>query len=122
MSGGGGEFETPPSSPSYSPQASDNEEDEGNASVASDDSGGPGWWTDEQLQQREEEREARCIYLANKAHIELIHALPEDIRPTLDSVLAYTEWVSLGDWHLFESDVHALARIVENFLVSQENN
>ena len=121
MSGGGGEFETPPSPPSYSPQASDNEEDGENVSVSSDDSGGPGWWTNEQLQQREEEREARCIYLANKAHIELIHALPEDIRPTLDSVLAYTEWVSLGDWHLFESDVHALTRIVWNFKKPQDN-
>ena len=110
----GGEFETPPSSPNYSPQPSDNEED--------DDSGGPGWWTNEQLQQREEEREARVIYLANKAHIDLIHALPEDICPTLNSVLEYTEWVSLGDWHLVESDVHVQMRIVEHFLVSQENN
>ena len=91
-------------------------------SVASDDSGGPGWWTDEALAQREQEREARCIYLANKAHIELIHALPEDIRPTLETVLGYTEYISLGDWHLFESDVHALARIVENFLMPQGNN
>ena len=122
MPGGGGEFETPPSSPSYSPQPSDDEEDEENMSVASDDSGGPGWWTDEALAQREQEREARCIYLDNKAHIELMSALPEDIRPTLETVLGYTEWISLGDWHLFESDVHALARIVENFLVSQENN
>ena len=81
-----------------------------------------GWWENEEIVQKERERFERCIYLANKAHIELIHALPEDIRPTLDSVLAYTEWVSLGDWHLFESDVHALARIVENFLVPQENN
>ena len=107
MSGGGEEFETPPTSPSYSPQPSDDEED----------SGEPGWWTDEALAQREQEREERCIYLANKAHIDLIHALPEDICPTLTAVLEYTEWLSLGDWHLFESDVHALARIVENFLV-----
>ena len=121
MSAGGGEFETPPPSPNYSPQPSD-DEDEEDMGVVDDDSGGPGWWMNEQLQQREEEREARCVYLANKAHIELIHALPEDIRPTLDSVLAYTEWVSLGDWHLFESDVHALARIVENFLLPQGYN
>ena len=91
-------------------------------SVASDDSGGPGWWTDEALAQREQEREARCIYLANKAHIDLMSALPEDICPTLNAVLEYTEWISLGDWHLFESDVHAQARIVENFLVPQGNN
>ena len=91
-------------------------------SVASDDSGGPGWWTDEALAQREQEREARCIYLANKAHIDLMSALPEDICPTLETVLGYTEYVSLGDWHLFESDVHAHARIVENFLMPQENN
>ena len=122
MSGGGEEFETPPASPSYSPQPSDSEEDEEDMDVANDVPDETEWWTDEQLQQREEEREARCVYLANKAHIELIHALPEDIRPTLDSVLEYTEWVSLGDWHLFESDVHALARIVENFLMSQNNN
>ena len=81
-----------------------------------------GWWENEEIVQKERERFERCIYLANKAHIELIHALPEDIRPTLDSVLAYTEWVSLGDWHLVESDVHVQARIVEHFLVSQENN
>ena len=85
-------------------------------SVADDDSGGPGWWTNEQLQQREEEREARCIYLANKAHIELMSALPEDIRPTLETVLGYTEWISLSNWHLFGSDVDALTRIVWNFV------
>ena len=95
----GGEFETPPASPSYSPQPSDDEEDGENTSVASDDSGGPGWWTDEALAQREREREERCIYLANRAHIELMHALPEDICPTLNDVLEYTEWISLGDWH-----------------------
>ena len=119
MSAGGEEFETPPPSPNYSPQPSDDEEDEENASVASD---GPGWWEQEPFEQREIERQERCIYLANRAHIELIHALPEDICPTLTAVLEYTEWISLGDWHLFESDVHAQARIVEHFLVSQENN
>ena len=119
MSGGGGEFETPPPSPNYSPQPSDDEGDEENTSVASD---GPGWWEQEPFEQRELERQERCIYLANRAHIELIHALPEDICPTLTAVLEYTEWVSLGDWHLVESDVHVQARIVEHFLVSQENN
>ena len=103
---GGGEFENPPE----------------DMDVDNDVPDEIGWWEDEEVVQKERERFERCIYLANEAHIELIHALPEDIRPTLDSVLAYTEWVSLGDWHLFESDVHALARIVENFLVSQENN
>ena len=48
--------------------------------------------------------------------------LPEDICPTLETVLGYTEFVSLGNWHLFESDVHAHARIVENFLLPQGNN
>ena len=33
-----------------------------------------------------------------------------------------SEYVSLGNWHLFESDVHAHARIVENFLLPQGNN
>ena len=116
MSGGGEEFETPPASPSYSPQPSDDEEDEENMSVASDDSGGPGWWTDEALAQREQEREARCIYLANKAHIDLMSALPEDICPTLDSVLEFTEWISLSNWHLFGSDVDALTRIMVRFM------
>ena len=126
---GGGEFETPPPSPNYSPQPSD-DEDEENISVAGDDQGGVmGWWAygtgwqaDDEIEQRELERQERCIRLANQAHIDLIHALPEDICPTLTAVLEYTEWISLGDWHLFESDVHAQARIVENFLVPQENN
>jgi len=120
MSAGGGEFETPPPSPNYSPQPSDDEDEE------SDDQGGImgtwvqgiGWWQPGgEIEQRESERQERCIRLANQAHIDLIHALPEDICPTLTAVLEYTEWLSLGDWHLFESDVHALARIVENFLV-----
>ena len=118
MSAGGGEFETPPQSPSYSPQPSD-DEDEENYSVDGD---GLRWWEREPFEQRELERQERCIRLANQAHIDLIHALPEDICPTLTAVLEYTEWISLGDWHLFESDVHAQARIVEHFLVSQENN
>ena len=126
----GGEFETPPPSPNYSPQPSDDEEDGENTSVAGDDQGGVmGWWAygtgwqaDDEIEQRELERQERCIRLANQAHIDLIHALPEDICPTLTAVLEYTEWISLGDWHLFESDVHAQARIVEHFLVSQENN
>ena len=122
MSGGGEEFETPPASPSYSPQPSDSEEGEEDMSVASDNSGGPGWWTDEALAQRERERVERCIYLANAAHKELESVLPEDICPTLETVLGYTEYVSLGDWHLFESDVHALARIVWNFKQPQDNN
>ena len=121
MSAGGGEFETPPPSPNYSPQPSD-DEDEENISVAGDDQDGIGWWADDEIEQRELERQERCIRLANQAHIDLIHALPEDICPTLTAVLEYTEWISLGDWHLFESDVHAQARIVEHFLVSQENN
>ena len=120
MSAGGEEFETPPPSPNYSPQPSDDEDEE------SDDQGGImgtwvqgiGWWQPGgEIEQRESERQERCIRLANQAHIDLIHALPEDICPTLTAVLEYTEWLSLGDWHLFESDVHALARIVENFLV-----
>ena len=121
MSGGGeAQFESPPTSPSYSPQpSSDSEEDE---DVANDDAGGPGWWTDEALAQRERERVERCIYLANAAHKELESVLPEDICPTLETVLGYTEFVSLGNWHLFESDVHAHARIVENFLLPQGNN
>ena len=85
-------------------------------SVASDDSGGPGWWTEEPFEQREREREERCIYLANKAHIDLMSALPEDICPTLETVLGYTEWISLSNWHLFGSDVDALTRIVWNFV------
>ena len=112
MSGGGEEFETPPASPSYSPQPSDSEEDEEDMSVASDGPDEIGWWANEEIEQREQERVGRCIYLANAAHKELESALPEDICPTLETVLGYTEYVSLGDWHLFESDVHALARIV----------
>ena len=116
---GGGEFETPPPSPNYSPQPSDDEGDEENASVASD---GPGWWEQEPFEQREIERQERCIYLANRAHIELIHALPEDICPTLTAVLEYTEWVSLGEWHLVESDEHVQMRIVEHFRLGSQNN
>ena len=94
-------------------------------SVASDDSGGPGWWTDEALTQREREREDRVIYLANKAHIDLMSALTEGNYPTLDEVLEYTEWVSLSNWPLFGSDVDALNRIVWNFVDrarSQDND
>ena len=105
---GGEEFETPPPSPSYSPHPSDDEED--------NDSGGPGLWTEEELLQREEERQGRVVYLANKAHIDLIHALPEDNCPTLDSVLEFTEWISLSNWHLFGSDVDALTRIMVRFM------
>ena len=115
MSGGGEEFETPPASPSYSPQPSDSEEDGEDMSVASDNSGGPGWWTDEMLAQREQERVERCIYLANAAHKELESVLPEDICPTLETVLGYTStsrWVTgiylramctltLGSWRNF---------------------
>ena len=121
MSGGGeAKFESPPASPSYSPQpSSDSEEDE---DVANDDADEVGWWTDEALAQRERERVERCIYLANTAHKELESVLPEDICPTLETVLGYTEYFSLGNWHLFESDVHAHARIVENFLLPQGNN
>ena len=64
----------------------------------------------------------RCIYLANAAHKELESALPEDICPTLETVLWYTEYVSLGDWHLLEIDVHFYERIMENFLLPQGNN
>ena len=125
MSAGGGEFETPPPSPSYSPQPSDDEDEE-----SDDDQGGimgswiqgTGWQVDDGIEQRELERQERCIRLANQAHIDLIHALPGDICPTLTAVLEYTEWLSLGSWHLFEADVHALARIMEHFLVPQENN
>ena len=121
MSGGGeAQFESPPASPSYSPQpSSDSEEDE---DVANDDAGEVGWWTDEALAQREQERAERCLYLANAAHKELERALPEDICPTLETVLQYTEFVSLGNWHLFESDVHAYERIVKHFLLPQGNN
>ena len=77
---------------------------------------------DEALAQREQEREARCIYLDNKAHIDLMSALPEDICPTLETVLGYTEWISLSNWHLFGSDVDALTRIVWNFMQPQNNN
>ena len=121
----GGEFETPPASPSYSPQPSDDEEDGENTSVASDDSGGPGWWTDEAITQREREREDRVIHLANKAHIDLMSVLTEDNYPTLDAVLEYTEWVSLSNWPLFGSDVDALNRIMWNFVDrarSQDND
>ena len=59
----------------------------------------------------------RCIYLANEAHKELESALPEDICPTLETVLWYTEYVSLGGWHLLEIDVHFYERIMENFPV-----
>ena len=110
MSAGGGEFETPPPSPSYSPQPSDDEDD--------DDSSGPGLWGEEELRRREEERQERCIFIANQAHVELIHALPGDICPTLETVLQYAEYVSLGDWRLLEVDQHCYERIVENFLVS----
>ena len=121
MSGGGeAQFESPPASPSYSPQpSSDSEEDE---DVANDDAGEVGWWADEAFTQREQERAERCLRLAAAAHKELESALPEDICPTLETVLQYTEFVSLGNWHLFESDVHAHARIVENFLLPQGNN
>ena len=90
--------------------------------VANDDQDGIGWWADDEIEQRELERQERCIRLASQAHIDLIHALPGDICPTLTAVLEYTEWLSLGSWHLFEADVHALARIMEHFLVPQENN
>ena len=121
MSGGGeAQFESPPASPSYSPQpSSDSEEDE---EVANADAGEVGWWADEAFTQREQERAEHCLRLAAAAHKELERALPEDICPTLETVLQYTEFVSLGNWHLFESDVHAHARIVENFLLPQGNN
>ena len=122
MSGGGEEFETPPASPSYSPQPSDSEEDEEDMDVANDDAGEVGWWADEAFTQREQERAERCLRLAAAAHKELERALPEDICPTLETVLQYTEFVSLGNWHLFESDVLAHARIVENSLLPQGNN
>ena len=118
MSGGGEEFETPPASPSYSPQPSDSEEDEEDMDVANDVPDEIGWWENEEIVQKERERFERCIYLADKAHIELIHALPWDMRPTLETVLQYAEYVSLGCWHLLEVDQHFYERIVENFLVS----
>ena len=97
-------------------------EDEEDMDVASDDQDGIGWWADEAIEQRELERVERCLRLAAAAHKELESVLPEDICPTFETVLGYTEFVSLGDWHLFESDVHAHARIVENFLLPQGNN
>ena len=105
-------FETPPPSPSYSPQPSDDEDEED-----SDGQGGVAWWEDEEIKRKEEERQERCIFIANQAHIELIHALPWDMRPTLETVLQYAEYVSLGCWHLLEVDQHFYERIVENFLV-----
>ena len=105
-------FETPPPSPSYSPQPSDDEDEED-----SDGQGGVAWWEDEEIKRKEEERQERCIFIANQAHIELIHALPGDICPTLETVLQYAEYVSLGCWHLLEVDQHFYERIVENFLV-----
>jgi len=98
----------PPAAPHHRPTAPHND----------DDSGGPGLWTEEELRRREEERQERCIFIANQAHIELIHALPGDICPTLETVLQYAEYVSLGDWRLLEVDQHFYERIVENFLVS----
>ena len=79
-------------------------------------------WANEEIEQREQERVGRCLPLAAAAHKELESVLPEDICPTFETVLGYTEFVSLGDWHLFESNVHAHARIVENFLLPQGNN
>ena len=63
MSGGGeAQFESPPASPSYSPQpSSDSEEDE---EVANADAGEVGWWADEAFTQREQERAERCLRLA----------------------------------------------------------
>ena len=81
-----------------------------------------GWWENEEIVQREQERFERCIYLANAAHKELESALPEDVCPTLETVLGYTEYVSLGGWHLLEIDVHFYERIMENFLLPQGNN
>ena len=113
MSAGKRKFEASPSSPNYSPQSSDDEDGE-NYSVDGD---GLRWWEREPLKQRELERQERCIRLADKAHIELIHALPKDICPTLETVLQYTEYVSLGGWYLLEIDLHFYIRIMENFLV-----
>ena len=98
---GGGEFENPP-------------EDMDVDNVVPNEIG---WWENEEIVQKERKRFERCIYLANEAHIELINALPEDIRPTLETVLQYTEYVSLGGWYLLEIDVHFYERIMENFLV-----
>ena len=81
-----------------------------------------GWWANEEIEQREQERVGRCIYLANAAHKELESALPEDICPTLETALGYTEYVSLGGWHLLEIDVHFYERIMENFLLPQGIN
>ena len=99
---GGGEFENPPE----------------DMDVDNDVPDKIGWWENEEIVQKERKRFERCIYLANEAHIELIDALPEYIRPTLETVLQYTEYVSLGGWYLLEIDVHFYERIMENFLVS----
>ena len=90
--------------------------------VADDDAGEVGWWADEAFTQREQERAERCLRLAAAAHKELESALPGADCPTLEAVLQYTEFVSLGNWALFESDVHAHGRIMENFLLLQSAN
>ena len=116
MSGGGeAQYDSPPASPSYSPQpSSDSEEDEDVA----DNAGGVEWWADEAYTQRERERAERCLRLAAAAHKELESALPADC-PTLEVVLQYTEYVSLGSWALFEVDAHAHERIMRHFLPPQ---
>ena len=117
MSGGGeAQYDSPPASPSYSPQpSSDSEEDED----AADNAGWVEWWADEVYTQREQERTERCLRLAAAAHNELESALPEADCPTLEVVLQYTEYISLGSWDLFEVDAHAHERIMRHFLPPQ---
>ena len=99
----------------HSQAATGSEEDEDVA----DNAGGVEWWADEAYTQRERERAERCLRLAAAAHNELESALPEADCPTLEVVLQYTEYISLGSWVLFEVDVHAHERIMRHFLPPQ---
>ena len=80
MSAGGEEFETPPPSPNYSPQPSDDEdeenisvagdgEDEEDMDVANDDAGEVGWWADEAFTQREQESVQNVAFVSLRRHI-----------------------------------------------------
>ena len=141
-SSGPDQFDSQPASSvssTYSPLPSPEGDDEGQPPVGvdaapsakSDDSASDDeqvdsatwseWRYSDEHTQREREHAERADRIANEALCELLDTLPVDECPSFDVVLHWTEFLLLGDdVYALDSDVHALERVLEHFLIKDE--
>ena len=78
------------------------------------------WWSSDEHTQQEREQAQRADRIANEALYELLDTLPDDECPSFDVVLHWTEFLLLGNSHALRSDVHALERVLEHFLIKDD--